>query len=75
MMRVGIDAHKKNCTTLVFADGKESPIQSFDFKTTRAEVLTMLEKIPERSLFVIETSTTGKAITKLFIPRLAAIME
>ena len=65
MMRVGIDAHKRSCTTLVFADGEESPIQSFDFKTTRAEVLASLEKIPEKSVFVIESSTTGKAITKM----------
>ncbi|MDG6994861.1 MAG: IS110 family transposase [Nitrososphaerota archaeon] len=65
MMRVGIDAHKRSCTTLVFADSEETPVQSFDFKTTRAEVLAMLEKIPEKSVFVIESSTTGKAITKM----------
>ena len=65
MMRVGIDAHKRSCTTLVFADGEEIPIQSFDFKTTRAEVLAMLERIPEESVFVVESSTTGKAITNM----------
>ena len=67
-MRVGIDAHKKNCTTCVFADGAgvgESPIDSFVFKTSRAGVSELLARIPERSVFVIESSTTGKAITRM----------
>ncbi|MDH2900742.1 MAG: IS110 family transposase [archaeon] len=65
MMRVGIDAHKKSCTTLLFAEGGESPIQSFVFKTTRAGVSEMLSKVPDKSLFIIESSTSGKAITRM----------
>jgi transposase len=68
MMRVGIDAHKKSCTTCVFADGAgvgESPIDSFVFKTSKAGVSELLARIPEKSVFVIESSTTGKAITRL----------
>ncbi len=65
MTRVGIDAHKKSCTTQVFADGEESPIQSFVFKTSRAGVSEMLAKIPDKSVFVIESSTTGKAVTRM----------
>jgi transposase len=65
MERVGIDAHKKSCTTMLFEEGAESPIQSFDFRTTRAGVTEMLGKVPEKSIFVIESSTTGKAITRM----------
>ena len=44
---------------------EKSPVQSFVFKTSRAGVSELLAKIPEKSVFVIESSTTGKAITRL----------
>jgi transposase len=68
MMRVGIDAHKKNCTTCVFKDSdvlSSAPSERFVFKTTMQGVAEFMEKIPEGSMVVIESSTTGKAISKL----------
>lgn len=68
MMRVGIDAHKKNCTTCVFRDSNvlsSTPSERFVFKTTTRGVAEFMEKIPEGSMVVIESSTTGKAISKL----------
>ena len=68
MMRVGIDAHKKNCTTCVFRDSdvlSSAPSERFVFKTTMRGVAEFMEKIPEGAMVVIESSTTGKAISKL----------
>ena len=56
-MRVGIDAHKMKCTTVMF-DG-DSVTGSFDFQTTRHGVYEFMEKVPEGSIAVIESSTTG----------------
>src|SRR5712692_3372265 len=67
-MRVGIDAHKKSCTTCVFADSDvlaSSPSETFVFRTTTRGVAEFMEKIPEGSTVVIESSTTGKAISRL----------
>ena len=47
-MRVGIDAHKMKCTTVMF-DG-DSVTGSFDFQTTRHEVYEFMEKVPEGSI-------------------------
>jgi transposase len=72
MMRVGIDAHKKNCTTCVFQDAdalSSTPSERFVFKTTMRGVAEFMEKIPEGSTIVIESSTTGKAISKLLSGR------
>jgi transposase len=70
MIRVGIDAHKRNCTTCVFDnDGAEqilnSPTNTFVFNTTREGVQAFMEKVPENSVVVIETSTTGKVLSKM----------
>src|SRR5208283_6159943 len=71
MIRVGIDAHKRNCTTCVFDnDGAEqqpfnSPTNTFVFNTTREGVQEFMEKVPENSIVVIETSTTGKVLSKM----------
>lgn len=67
-MRVGIDAHKKSCTTCVFADSDvlaSSPSETFVFRTTTRGVAEFMEKVPEGSTVVIESSTTGKAISRL----------
>ena len=52
-MRVGIDAHKMKCTTVMF-DG-DSVTESFDFQTTRQGVYEFMEKVPEGSIAVIES--------------------
>jgi hypothetical protein len=44
-MRVGIDAHKMKCTT-VMSDG-DSVTGSFDFQTTRQGVYEFMKKVPE----------------------------
>ena len=72
MMRVGIDAHKKTCTTCVFQDNDtlgSNPSETFVFKTTARGVAEFMGKIPEGSTVVIESSTTGKAISKLLSGR------
>jgi transposase len=62
-MRVGIDAHKMKCTTVMF-DG-DSVTGSFDFQTTRPGVYEFMEKVPEGSIAVIESSTTGKVLSRM----------
>jgi transposase len=75
MIRVGIDAHKRNCTTCVFDnDGAEnqvldSPTNTFVFNTTHEGVQEFMEKVPENSVVVIETSTTGKVLSKMLSSR------
>jgi hypothetical protein len=72
MMRVGIDAHKKSCTTCVFQDSdvlSSTPSERFVFKTTMRGVTEFMERIPEGSMVVVESSTTGKAISKLLSGR------
>lgn len=72
MMRVGIDAHKRNCTTCVFSDAADdgiSPVDSFVFKTTRQGVVEFMEKVPENSVVVIESSTTGKALSRMLLSK------
>jgi hypothetical protein len=64
LIRVGIDAHKKNCTTCVFDNNDShevlgSPTNTFVFNTTREGVREFMQKVPENSIVVIETSTTG----------------
>ena len=44
-MRVGTDAHKMKCTTVMF-DG-DSATGSFDFQTTRHGVYELMKKVPE----------------------------
>jgi transposase len=72
MMRVGIDAHKRNCTTCIFQETdalSATPSETFTFKTTVQGVTEFMEKIPEGCMVVIESSTTGKAISKLLSGR------
>ena len=67
MTRAGIDVHKKSCTTCVFADNDvlaSSPSETFVFRTTPQGVNEFMEKVPKGSTVVIESSTTGKAISR-----------
>lgn len=68
LVRAGIDSHKKTCTTSVFADQvtlMSSPLETFVFKTTKQGVSEFMQKVPEGSTVVIESSTTGKAISRM----------
>jgi transposase len=67
MMRAGIDAHKKSCTTCIFKDDgvSSTPSETFVFRTTMQGVAEFMEKVPEGSTVVIESSTTGKVISRL----------
>jgi transposase len=71
--RVGIDAHKKSCTVCVFKDDDalltSTPSERFVFKTTMQGLAEFMEKVPEGSTTVIESSTTGKAISRLLAGR------
>lgn len=70
--RVGIDAHKKSCTTCVFGGDdvlSSTPSETFVFKTTMQGVAEFTQKVPEGSTVVIESSTTGKAISRLLSDR------
>jgi transposase len=71
--RVGIDAHKKSCTVCVFKDDDalltSTPSERFVFKTTMQGLAEFMEKVPEGSTTVIESSTTGKAISRLLSGR------
>ena len=59
-MRVGIDAHKMKCTTVMF-DG-DSVTGSFDFQTTRQGVYEFMEKVPEGSIAVITPLEKGQTL-------------
>jgi hypothetical protein len=65
--RVPIDAHKMKCTTVMF-DG-DSVTGSFDFQTTRQGVYEFMKKVPEGSIAVIESSTTGKVLSRMLSGR------
>jgi len=62
-MRVGIDAHKMKCTTMVF--DADSVTGSFDLQRTRQGVCEFMEKVPEGSIAVIESSSTGKVLSRM----------
>jgi hypothetical protein len=62
-MRVGIDAHKMKCTTVMFEG--DSVTGSFDFQTTRQGVYEFMKKVPQGSIAVIESSTTGKVLSRM----------
>jgi ABC-type transport system involved in Fe-S cluster assembly fused permease/ATPase subunit len=74
MSRVGIDSDKKRtCTTSVFADRLtlvSFPLETFVFKTTRQGVSEFMQKVPEGSTVVIESSTTGKVISRMLSGKL-----
>jgi transposase len=71
MTRVGIDAHKKSCTACVFNDDDalaSRPSKTFTFRTTKRGVSEFMEEVPRGSIVVIESSTTGKVISRMLSP-------
>jgi hypothetical protein len=67
-LRVGINAHKKSCMACVFDSSHEVlgwPMDTFVFNTKREGVQEFMKKVPEKSIVVIETSTTGKVLLKI----------
>lgn len=71
-IRAGIDAHKKSCTVAVFdhsARTEDVPRESFSFKTSPQGVRELTSRIPEGSLLVIESSTTGKVLSRMLSGR------
>ena len=73
MVRVGIDAHKKKCVTQIFgsegtADTFE-PTETFTFPTTMEGLSSIYERVPEGSVIVIESSTTGKLLSRVLSSR------
>jgi|GEM_PF-536658 transposase len=69
MMRLGIDAHKKKCVAACMMDGNTEPSEIFEFQTTMQGMETLYARVPERSVVVIEASTTGKVISRLLSQR------
>jgi|SRR5579875_505378 len=63
-MIVGIDAHKRSCTTST-SDESYNPMETFEFSTTRNGVKEFMERVPEGSTVVIEASTTGKTLARI----------
>jgi len=72
VVRVGIDAHKKKCVTQIFnsdrADGFE-PTEMFTFPTTMKGLSSIYQRVPEGSVIVIESSTTGKLLSRILSPK------
>lgn len=67
-MKVGIDAHKRNCTVTLFEG--DSVTGSFDFPTTRHGVVSeFMEKVPHGSTVVVEASTTGKVLSRMLLQK------
>lgn len=67
-MRVGIDAHKKKCVTQIFdSDNSEQfkPTDMFTFPTTMEGLSSIYRRVPEGSVIVIESSTTGKLLSRI----------
>ena len=66
-MKVGVDAHKKRCVAAMF-NGSSEP-EMFEFRTTREGVSEFMNKVPEGSTVVIESSTTGKTLSMVLSGR------
>ncbi len=67
-MRVGIDAHKKRCVTQIFDSDKLEqfkPTHTFTFPTTMEGLSSIYQRVPEGSVIVIESSTTGKLLSRI----------
>ncbi len=67
-MRVGIDAHKKKCVTQIFDSDRVDqfkPTDMFTFPTTMDGLSSIYQRVPEGSVIVIESSTTGKLLSRI----------
>jgi hypothetical protein len=67
MMIVGLDAHKRSCTACTFEGQTKKEL--FEFPTTNQGLSSFTTKIPEGSVIVIESSTTGKVLSRLLSRR------
>src|SRR5487761_1361594 len=70
--RIGIDAHKRSCTVSIFENDsvlENPPNDSFSFKTTREALHEFMQKVPDKSIIVVESSTTGKTISRMLSGR------
>jgi transposase len=67
-MIVGIDAHKKGCVAKIFSDDYKLE-GSFEFPTTREGLQTLYQKVPDGGVVVIESSTTGKLLSRVLQER------
>ena len=66
-MKVGIDAHKNRCV-VAMSNGSSEP-EMFEFRTTREGVSEFMNRVPEGSTVVIESSTTGKTLSMMLSGR------
>lgn len=64
---VGIDAHKRSCTACTFED--QTKRELFEFPTTRQGLSSLVTRVPEGSIIVIESSTTGKVLSRILSER------
>ena len=73
MVRVGIDAHKKKCVMQVFDSGVADELKPSDtvtFPTTMEGLSSSVyQRVPEGSVIVIESSTTGKLLSRILSQR------
>jgi len=67
VMTVGVDAHKRSCTACTFEDQTKKEL--FEFPTTNPGLSSFAANVPEGSVVVIESSTTGKALSRIFSER------
>jgi len=67
VMTVGVDAHKRSCTACTFEDQTKKEL--FEFPTTNPGLSSFTANVPEGSVVVIESSTTGKALSRIFSER------
>lgn len=67
MMTVGVDAHKRSCTACTFEGQTKKEL--FEFPTTVQGVQSFTSRVSEGSVIVIESSTTGKVLSKLLSER------
>jgi transposase len=73
-MMVGVDAHKKSCTAIRYDETKRKVLETSVFPTSKTSVTEFMEHLPEGTTVVVESSTTGKAITKLIPTKLQVQM-
>ncbi|MDG7037179.1 MAG: hypothetical protein JRN37_02905 [Nitrososphaerota archaeon] len=60
-MKIGVDAHKKRCVVAMFAGSTKPEI--FEFRITREDVDEFMNKVPQGSTVVIESSTAEKTLS------------
>lgn len=67
---VGIDAHKKSCTAMKYDEEKERKVlETTVIPTTKQALAEYRDKLPKGTVIVVESSTTGRAVSTIFSPR------